>query len=436
MWALRWWRTGRASRIVRWPCHITRARRLNESRSDHDDRTLCTVPTHRLQTLGLAILAWENDSKRAYQFQDGKLRVFKRGYYHFFEEVDRPLDRVANIMSTLERGLDVFNARLEARRAKRDVERHSATGTTLARQVWLFGRSYESGFTGDTWKNKHRGAGAKRRLKRHRDRAIAHAQTALSAGDLDELIEAGQYRDIVTRVVDVLSATDLVAKAQVKPIEGAADDLARGFATAVRELLYGEDSYSVRFEKYVAALARAIGKEPSWQLATALPALVHPDQHVCIRPTVFKAQAAWMAPRLAYVKRPNAPLYQRYLQMTQTVGDELRKVGHAPRDLLDVYDFMLITLRPSAFAQYESMVSQVVALQAPDARRPGTKLPGPRDSTILCFVEEWTNQPESTDDRVRSIARCGPAGCRSMQRRFCGIGRRARGAHRGELLGR
>lgn len=313
---------------------------------------------------GLAILAWESDSKRAYQFQDGKLRVFKKGYYHFFEEVDRPLDRVANVMTTLERGLDVSNARLEARRAQRDVERHSVTGTTLAKQVWLFGRSYEGGFTGDEWMSKQRGAGAKRRLKRHRNGAITHAQTVLSACELDELIEAGHYQDIVTRVVDVLLATDLVVKAQVKQISCATDDLARHFASAVRDLLYGEDSYSVRFEKFVAALARVIGKEPSWQLATALPALVHPNQHVCIRLTVFKAQAAWMAPRIAYVKRPNAPLYQRYLKMAQTVSDDLKKAGHDPRDLIDVYDFMLVTLRPSARKQYESMATEVAALQA------------------------------------------------------------------------
>ena len=30
---------------------------------------------------GLAILAWEGRDKRRYQFQDGKLRTFKQGYY-------------------------------------------------------------------------------------------------------------------------------------------------------------------------------------------------------------------------------------------------------------------------------------------------------------------------------------------------------------------
>ncbi len=311
---------------------------------------------------GLAILAWEHASKRGYQFQDGKLRVFKEGYYHLLEEVDRPLDRVASITSTLERGLDVFNARLEARRAQREVERRSATGITLAKQVGLFGRLYEGGFTGEAWRGKQRGAGVKRRLKRHRDQAVEHARTALSAAALGQLMAAGSYREVMTRALETLSATDLVARAQVKPLEGASDDQARAFATAAQDLLHGAAAYSVRFESYVAVLARILGKEPSWQLDTALHALVHPDRHVCIRPTTFKAQAAWMAPRIAYVKRPNAPLYQRYLQMAQTVAQELKEASHPPHDLLDVHDFMVTTLRPSARKQYEA--PEAVALAA------------------------------------------------------------------------
>ena len=306
---------------------------------------------------GLAILAWENESKRAYQFQDGKLRVFKRGYYHFFEEVDRPVDRVPKILSTLERGLDVSNARLEARRARRAADQQSATGITLQDQVWLFARLYEGGFAGETWVAKQRGAGVKRRLKRHRDPAIAQAQSALSLVELDRLIAAGQHQEIISRAKDVLSKTDLVTKTETGRLRCDTDEQARELATALRHLLHGDAPYMMRFEHFVAALARVIGKEPSWQLATALPALVFPDRHICIRPTAFRAQAAWMAPRLGYVKRPNAPLYQRFLRMGEMVREELKKSGQTPRDLLDVHDFMHVTLRPSARKQYNRVDS-------------------------------------------------------------------------------
>ena len=44
---------------------------------------------------GLAILAWDRGSRRAFQFEDGKLRVFKQGYYEMVEEVSGAVDREA-----------------------------------------------------------------------------------------------------------------------------------------------------------------------------------------------------------------------------------------------------------------------------------------------------------------------------------------------------
>ena len=40
---------------------------------------------------------------------------------------------------------------------------------------------------------------------------------------------------------------------------------------------------------YFAALQGACGKRPSWRMATALPALISPDEHVCVRKSVFIA---------------------------------------------------------------------------------------------------------------------------------------------------
>ena len=87
---------------------------------------------------------------------------------------------------------------------------------------------------------------------------------------------------------------------------------------------------------------------PGWELSTALSALLYPSDQVCVHPARFKQQAMWMAPRLEHPKKPDGASYHRYLAMVQGVRDRLVKAGLTPRDLLDVYDFMLTTLTPSA----------------------------------------------------------------------------------------
>jgi hypothetical protein len=69
---------------------------------------------------------------------------------------------------------------------------------------------------------------------------------------------------------------------------------------------------------------------------------------VAVRPTVLSKQAQWAYPRLRYHTKPEGRVYTRILTMARTVRDTLIKAGHVPKDMLDIYDFMLVTLRPAA----------------------------------------------------------------------------------------
>jgi hypothetical protein len=88
-------------------------------------------------------------------------------------------------------------------------------------------------------------------------------------------------------------------------------------------------------------------------LLSALLGLVHPREHTCIRPSVFAAQAKMLMPAFKPPKSPTPMGYARYLQVARMVRDELIRHGHAPRDLLDVHDFIWTTLRPGARADLE-----------------------------------------------------------------------------------
>ena len=285
---------------------------------------------------GHGLLAWKRDSKRAFHFEDGKLRVFKEEYCHLLQEVDLPLDQAQRVLDRLDRALGRHEAATKSGIKKSEM-------LSLDQQIEIFFLMYPDGFDGDDWTDKMRGEGAKNNLKRHRAPAIAFAQEKLSAENLESIIAEQRFDEGVDAVLAVLGHTNLVRPAQLKPIKGLAPHRIAGFVGAVQRLLYGDDEHVQLVDESVRSM-----DGPGWELTTALPALIYPAEQVCVHPSRFKQQAMWMAPRLEHPKTPDGTAYHRYLAMVQGVRDRLVKSGLTPRDLLDVYDFMLTTLTPSA----------------------------------------------------------------------------------------
>lgn len=326
---------------------------------------------------GFAIVAWERDGKRGYQFEDGELRVFKDGYYHLLEEM---LD-VAD-------GADIA-ARLDAKRAsagkKDDKKKRGSRGgrssvniedlPTLGEQMLVFRTLFPGGFDDPAWIKEQRG-GDGRALKRHRDAAIKRGQDGLNKDSLEALVNAGQTHSVIERACEVLDKTDLVTKAQVDPLRNTGRD--SRLAQALLDFLHGEADLDTRFAMLCRALATATRKPPSWQLATAMGALVHPANHVCVRPSVFAAQARTMAPRLRPSKSPTSAAYTGYVEMAQKMETQLAAEGLEPRDLLDIHDFIWVTLRPAASAILDQIRADAAA--PPPEDKPaaeGTPAPAP-----------------------------------------------------------
>jgi hypothetical protein len=67
-------------------------------------------------------------------------------------------------------------------------------------------------------------------------------------------------------------------------------------------------------------------------------------------------------------KRPSATAYARYLELARHVDEELGELGYPPLDMLDLHDFMALTLRPGVREQLER-----IHLQSKDAQRPPAK---------------------------------------------------------------
>lgn len=292
---------------------------------------------------GLAILAWDRGTLRAFQFEDGKLRVFKQGYYELVQEVGPGVARAAETVAELERKLGTTRAPGPSSAAATEEPPPS-----FEDQLRIFAIEYPDGFEDREWVRSKRGEGVGRRLKRHRDAAIHEAQRSLAEERLLGLVDDERYDDLLDDTVAILDSTDLVTRKQVQLVGALAPPRRRAFAHALIDLLYGDSPYQLRFERFVAALSRSRNGTPAWQLITALPGLVHPTDHICVRPASMRKQALQVFPDLAYSNTPNAPLYTRFLDVACRVREGLDAAGRTPRDFLDVHDFVAETLRPSA----------------------------------------------------------------------------------------
>lgn len=293
---------------------------------------------------GHAILAYEDDDKKAFQFEDGKVRLFKNEYLQLLEAVDTPLDHIARTLARLGAQTDEST----------DARASTSTRAVLPldAQIMYFSETYPDGFAGPAWQAKRRGVGAKRRLKRHRNPAIAEAQSFLNHDEMKRLMQTGQHAQIVARLVVTLEGCDLVSKQMAADVAVIYEERAIPLVQALFVLLHEtEQSLALRFERWYTELQRVCHSKPSFNLASAPLALAKPDEHICVRRACFLRQAAWMAPRLASDRGVTGRNYQRWIEMAAQMRRVLDEAGLRVGDNLDIHDFISETMAAKSMAR-------------------------------------------------------------------------------------
>lgn len=295
------------------------------------------------QEWGYGILAWEGPLRRRYQFEDGKMRTIGRGYYDKMVEVETPPANARALIAELSAGRDVALAR---RRLEKIDPGLVKDVISFEAQVELFLKEYPKGFQGERWRVRMRGVGAKRPLKRHRDPVIAKAGALLDRAVLDSVLAEGRAFTHVEALIELLGRTDLVRqKGEVSRLVTMDAAQRTVVIEALRVVLAGSVPLASSFSGLIAALTPAGESHPSWPLVTVLPALAMPKAHTPVRGALFRRQSHWVAPELEHRNVPSGALYVAYLDMAQTIERSLLRRGLMPRDLVDVYDFMSLTLR-------------------------------------------------------------------------------------------
>jgi hypothetical protein len=200
-------------------------------------------------------------------------------------------------------------------------------------------------------------------------RAHAEFVAAFGDGQGERLLSAGDVADLVARAARIERiVSPIVRDAGRTPFEAARADptLARGFFTALLDLLSADAPDRARFDALaasVAALAPAgATPEAGWPVITLLPFIARPDVHMLLRPHVVCEGAQRLGLELVYEPAPGWATYASLLDATRQLLERLRPLG--ARDHADVEAFMHVALAAPARPKPEARAKAAAAARA------------------------------------------------------------------------
>jgi hypothetical protein len=264
---------------------------------------------------GVGILVDERDGKRTIDWQHGKRHVIAEPFWSkLVERTPGAADERA-IMAANES----ITRSLEPKKAKKARKGPAPVLPTWEGQLDRFRKKWPGGF---------------------QDAAYVAAERTAREGAVRAAAElfSGDATPEGPRIKELLQSSGLLHPVEIARLAGNGEWIA-----PMRELLAGGGDPLAAFDAVVAAL----GAKPTWTMATAIPALRFPDQHVFVKPGLFQTQARVLGrPIEGYSPTPAGAVYVQFVDATKQAAEKLRASGLPPRDLLDVHVFVWRTLSP------------------------------------------------------------------------------------------
>ena len=147
-----------------------------------------------------------------------------------------------------------------------------------------------------------------------------------------------RVREVCRRALRVSNVTNLIFPNEKMALKDGLESPAnqQAFATALFNLLYGDDNLKPRFERY-ADILEGIGAA-KWTIATYFLFIVSPEEYMFLKPTVTQKTAEISGFDINYRPDLNWRTYASVLAFANYLKAEL--VGLSPRDMIDVQSFM------------------------------------------------------------------------------------------------
>jgi hypothetical protein len=164
------------------------------------------------------------------------------------------------------------------------------------------------------------------------------AQNLLGQSELARLLSANDGTEVCRRALSVAGETNLIFPNEKMALKDGLQLPAHQqvFATALFHLLYGDDDFQSRFERY-AAILEGIGAA-KWTIATYFLFIVYPDEYMFLKPLVTQKTAAISGFEISYRPRLNWRTYRSVLAFANYLKAAL--VELSPRDMIDIQSFM------------------------------------------------------------------------------------------------
>jgi hypothetical protein len=324
-----------------------------------DDFHFPSLFAHKLRSdWGVGVFVGESEGKHRYLFENGGERTLAGGFHEMMRRVEKPNPDQQAVYARLRGVLAARDRDGSASPAKQGT-------CSFLDQLASLHEKYPAGLADPKWIVEVRGEGAEIRAPRHRQAMIQEAQEKLSQEALSSLLRAQHFAKLWEQGVAVLRHTDWVPESQLK-LKVVSVEHQRTLALAVRELLYGKAMFEARFDGYLAAIRAAFGQAARWELATALSALVHPTEHVCVDPTTFRKQLKATSSRRSIPAQPSSVGYATCLSIARLIANRLAEQGEVPRDLLEVRDFITFTLKSTPKGRTDRVKGKTTSGLKPD----------------------------------------------------------------------
>ena len=303
-----------------------------------DDSGFPALFTHLNRTdWGVSVLSGQRDGKRRYLFESGEERTMGAGPLDMMRKVEQP--------SSDQRATYARLVALLAKREKRTEPPAAPGATAVVKQLERFHKKYTNGFFGKEWKSDKTSMHA----RQARGALVAKAQDDFSKEALSKLERSERFDASWNLVVASLSESGLIPGVQLRT--ATLPDQQRALSGGVLDLLHGTETYERRFDRFVGVYEVVFREPPTWETATALPALVTPLEHVHVEPVAFRKQLKALSRYSSFGARPAGSAYVRCLTMAQALANMLAERGEVPRDLLDVHDFIRVSINAPTKAE-------------------------------------------------------------------------------------
>jgi hypothetical protein len=221
-------------------------------------------------------------------------------------------------------------------RPRRSVARPARPARHVVKARRKFLRAFPSGFRDETYLDWERD---------YKWNAHRRWRDVLSEATFRRMMDERRFQEIASLAIGIESRTNLLFSFEKMALRDAVRSPAgaQAFATALFELLHGDDALEVRFSSWVAAVARLPRRQTrvlTWPLVTVFGFIAQPATHFFFKPTVTREAARRYGVELPYASRPSWPLYRDLLAFVRKVRSDISDLK--PRDMIDLQSFLWV----------------------------------------------------------------------------------------------